>query len=47
MRSEKDGSTLYDRVDSYITSDAAFGVKDSLIVDIARLGRQNIYLIRR
>lgn len=26
-------SAVYDRVDPYITSDAVFGVKDSLIVD--------------
>ena len=30
-------SAVYDRVDPYITSDAVFGVKDSLIVDILPL----------
>ena len=30
-------SAVYDRVDPYITSDAVFGVKDSLIVDIVPL----------
>lgn len=29
-----ENSAVYDRVDPYITSDAVFGVKDSLVVDI-------------